>query len=179
MSPRLAAVLLGALVSLPALGRECGEGAVRGTDAVTGDAIENYQCAMLGRVYCRVAEDRDAGISQGESARRTADWLDRLNRTGSNVQGNSEAIVKMAAADVFRQPARRPGPIYYRTIYGCGVLKRTAAEPKAQQGAVAAFEAAADGCEKQHALEGKRSYPNRPLRECLRDAVDRIAPVRP
>jgi hypothetical protein len=173
----LLALLLGA--TSPAGARECGEGRVSGSTTVSGDAIGNFECAMLGRVYCRLAEDRDLGVAQDESTRRTADWLDRLNRTGSNLKGSSVPIVKMAAADVYRQRDRRPGPIYYRTVYGCGVLKRVAGSAEAQQQAAQAFEAEADRCEKEHALRGRRSFPNQPLRECLKAAVDRVAVAKP
>ena len=172
--------LLFALACAPAVARECGEGSARGGTAVMGDALNVYECAVLARVYCRLAEDRDAGVASEDAVRRTADWLDGLNRTGSHRKSNAGAILDIAAGDVYRNKERRPGPTYYRAGYGCGLVMRTGDAPKErQQEASRQFEVAADRCEKQHAMTGARSYPNRPLRNCLANAVDAIAPPGP
>ena len=173
-------ILLGVLLMVamaPALARECGEGRVSGGFSATGDALQNYECALVARIYCRVAEDRDAGLPEDDATRRTLEWLQRMNSTGSHRKGNWQPVVKIAAADVFRPPQRQPGPSYYRAGYSCGVAKRVSADAAAQRKATTAFEAAADTCERQHPAPGKRSYPNTALRDCLAAAVDRLAPA--
>jgi hypothetical protein len=169
------ALAASALMAGPAVARECGEGSVQGGSSVSGDALQNRECATLAKVYCRIAEDRDAGLQPEEAVRHAADWLGRLNRTGSNTRANWAPILGIAANDVYRNRERRPGPTYYRAAYGCGVVRRLP-DAKAQQQAGRQFDAAADRCEKEHALTGQRSYPNQPLRDCLAAAVDQIAP---
>lgn len=174
------AVLLAlAVLAGPAAARECGEGRVGGGPSVSGDALENFECALLARVFCRVAEDRDAGVSAGVSIQRTTDWLQRLNATGSHQKAHWRPFAELAAQDVYRDRERKPGPMYYRTAYSCGLGKRLGDDPQAQQRLGQAFAEAADRCEREHALAGKRTYPNRPLRECLARAVDQLAPARP
>ena len=174
-----AAMLVLALAAGPAAARECGEGRVGGGPTASGDALENFECALLARVFCRVAEDRDAGVAAGVSIQRTTDWLQRLNATGSHQKANWRPFAELAARDVYRDRERKPGPLYYRTAYSCGLGKRLGDDAPAQQKAGKAFEEAADRCEREHALPGKRTYPNRALRECLARAVDELAPVRP
>lgn len=168
----LPVLLLG--MAMPLAARECGDGSVGGGLSASGDALENYECALLARVFCRVAEDRDMGISADVSTQRTVDWLQRLNKTGSHQNPNWRPVVELAAADVYRNRERKPGPTYYRAAYSCGLTKRVGAQaaPIAQ-----AFDEAAARCERDHVLSGKRSYPNRALRDCLAHAVDRLAPV--
>ena len=168
-----------ALAAGPVAARECGEGAVRGGPVTSGDALENFECALLARVFCRVAEDRDAGVSAGVSIQRTTDWLQRLNATGSHQKANWRPFAELAARDVYRDRERKPGPLYYRTAYSCGLGKRLGNDAPAQQKLGAAFDEVANRCEREHALPGKRTYPNRALRECLASAVDELAPVRP
>jgi len=173
---RVLVLALFALASLPANARECGEGRVKGGLSVDGDALANYECATLARIYCRIAEDRDAGMAQEEAAKRSADWLNQLNRTGSNTRANWTPILAIAAGDVYRNKDRKPGPTYYRAAYACGVARRIGTDAEAQRRVGKAFDAAADRCEKQHALEGPRSYPNEPLRNCLAESVKKLAP---
>lgn len=174
---RILAGLLLLAATAPAPARECGEGGISGGLSAQGDALQNAECRLLARVYCRIAEDRDAGMSEAQSSRRTVEWLQHISSTGSHQKGNWRPIVELAAADVFRRKQRRPGPTYYRAAYSCGVAKRTAGDPQAQRAAGPAFEQAADACEAQHPMTGARSYPNPRLRDCLAAAVERVAPV--
>lgn len=175
--PALAAAALFVLATGPAhAARECGEGRVTGGTSAAGDALQSYDCAMLARLYCRLAEDRDKGLAADEAVRRTAEWVANVNNTGSHVRGNYAPVLKIAAGEVYRNAQRRPGPTYYRAAYSCGLAKRLERNPAARKGAGPAFDAAVAACEKAHPDRAARSYPNAPLRECLAQAVDRIAP---
>lgn len=174
---RVVAVLL--LASAPAAARECGEGKVSGGSSANGDALESFECALLARVFCRVAEDRDDGLPADVATRRTAEWLQRLNATGSHQKADWRPFAEAAAAEVYRNPGRKAGPTYYRAAYSCGLSRRVGNDAQAQKELGKAFDERADRCEREHPLAGKRTYPNRALRECLRRAVDELAPVAP
>jgi hypothetical protein len=172
---RIAALGFLLVFSCSALARECGEGRVGGGLSQTGDALQDYDCAMLARIYCRLGEDRDAGLGPEEATRETNEWLQRLDRTGSHLKGHFEPIIAIGAREVFRAKERPPGTLYYRAAYACGVSKRVAdADAAARQSAGKAFDAAAGRCEREHP-PARRSYPNQPLRECLAGAVEGIA----
>ena len=167
------------LASAPAVARECGEGKVSGGPSANGDALESFECGLLARVSCRVAEDRDDGVPADVAARRTAEWLQRLNTTGSHRRANWRPYTEAAAVPVYRNPQRKAGPTYYRAAYSCGLALRLRDDGQAQQKLGKAFDEAADRCEREHAFTGKRTFPNQALRECLRRTVDELAPVSP
>lgn len=171
---RVLGVLLFALAAAPAAARECGDGRIAGGLSASGDALQNYECALLARMYCRIAEDRDLGLAQADATQRTVDWLQRQNSTGTHLKGNWQPVVTLAAADVYRHKERPPGPTFYRTAYACGVAKRIPDDASAQGRAVRDFDSAADRCEDRHRLKGKRSFPNPDLRDCLANAVDQV-----
>lgn len=166
-------ILLLALPSTAALARDCGAGGVSGGFSAAGDALQNYDCGVLARIYCRLGENRDGGMPEAQATRETSDWLEALGRTGSHVKGNWDPLVALAAAEVFRAKHRRPGALYYRAAYACGVSKRIGDDTAAQQRAGKAFDAAADRCEREHPQPG-RSFPNQPLRECMAAALERV-----
>jgi hypothetical protein len=176
--PAVAAVLVAA-VATSAVARECGEGRVTAGASASGDALEHYDCAMLARVYCRIAEDRDAGLGADASVRGTSDWLARLGGTGSHVRGRWEPILKIAADEVYRGARRSPGQAYYRAAYSCGLTKRLGDDAAARRQAGTEFDAAVARCEQAHPAARARSWPNRPLGHCLAAAVERIRPRAP
>ena len=179
MTLRAAILLCAVLLSARAEARECGEGRVSGGPSATGDALQNYDCALLARVYCRLAEDRDNGRDADEAVRMTSEWLGSMNTTGSHVKSDYGPVLKIAAGEVYRNKQRRPGPSYYRAAYACGLAKRLEANPAARKGAGPAFDAAVAACEKAHPPTAARSYPDPLLRACLAQAVDRIAGASP
>jgi hypothetical protein len=130
-------------------------------------------CVLMGRIYCRLAEQRDADVDQAQGTRFVRLWLEEP-KVGSHIGANwsSGPAAKMldgAAAYVYAHRSTRPWSLHDYAVHACGV-SLAATQAKADVGAAGArYETAARACLAKFPGEGD-GYDNEDLRACLGEA---------
>ena len=178
MNAKTAVVVVAALAccmfQAVALATECPSGNLTGSLSSAAQPDENLKCRMLGRIFCLVAEQREAGVDANDAAIRTADVMNNLGTTGSHIKHDYKATATMAAEYLYARERVLPWTAYYNAAYTCGVDERVGdTATRAKLGP--AWDQAEAACDKQFPGAGAHGgYPNDPLRDCLDQAMSKL-----
>lgn len=167
----MAAIVSGLALVLAA---HAGPAAARNVpDEVTQLPDRNWEarCAMLGRIFERLAEQRDGGGERKVAASRVAQWAGRFGGVGSNLVIDYNAASEAASHYVYEQKDLNPATLRHLGYRSCAMEFRFEEEPlRIEAGQNLLFEAARE-CQAQH----PGTEYNRALRDCIARRSEAIA----
>ena len=153
----------------------CSVGDIGGIPGSTAAPEEAQSCRLLGRIFCRMSEFRNANARPENAIHQTVDWLQRMSQTGSHLNRiNYKPMVEGVAQYVYTQEPTPPWTSYYYGVYTCGANSHVKGDDD-QARTLNKWELTAKRCEKQFPGQGD-GYTNDPLRECLKKAVQLLTP---
>lgn len=157
-----------------AAGLHAGAAAARNVPDEVGqlpDRNWEARCSMLGRMFERLGELRDAGAERNVAAGRVAQWAGRFGGVGSHVVIDYAAAAEAASHYVYQQKALNPASLRHWGYRSCGLEYRFEQEPlRIEAGQNLLFDAV-QACQKAHPGEEH----NRPLRDCIAQRSEAIA----
>lgn len=77
------------------------------------------RCRLLGYVFYRLAEQRDAGAERPAAEESAERWLRQWQSTGTHLAGDYRGLVKPAASFVYQQKALTPSAHGYMAYDTC------------------------------------------------------------
>ncbi len=112
-------------------------------NAHSNDPNDSEQCVLLSRIYCDLADDRDAKVPKDLAIAHVSNWLADYRRAGSNVRPNYRKTLELAANFVYAHPELDTWAAYYHAGYRCVAARDKTVDFER-------FSTVQDSCEQMH-----------------------------
>ncbi len=139
---------------------------------------EHAQCVVMSRMFYRLAEQRDGGVTSDIATFRVTQWLGQLGDTGSHIKVDYRKAVAPSTTFVFQHAELNAAGLAHYGYRACKMQQTFATdELRRDTGIMMLLEATSD-CQSQH--PGVKH--NNALHECLkkksREITERVRTAR-
>ncbi|HZP11488.1 MAG TPA: hypothetical protein VFB36_03585, partial [Nevskiaceae bacterium] len=98
-------------------GEDCPTSILTGSIDPLAAPDDNFECRFIGRIYCFVAQYRNAGLAAPDAVAHTAQALSDLGKTGSHMKSDFTPLAKVAADSLYRRDKVPQWTAYYEAAY--------------------------------------------------------------
>lgn len=131
---------------------------------------QQARCQISGRIFHRLAEQREGGADPQAAASRVSRWLSELGKTGSHVEFDYRKSVAAATPFVFQHKELNPPALSAFGFRSCELQHTFAADELKRDASLMLLLDAAKGCQEQ--FPGDKY--NNSLRECMKEKSQAI-----
>lgn len=126
---------------------------------------EHAQCVVMSRMFYRLAEQRDSGVTSDIATFRITQWLGQLGDTGSHIKVDYRKAVAPSTKFVFQHTKLNPASLAHYGYRSCKMQQTFAADELRRNASMMMLLDATSECQSQH--PGIKH--NNKLRECVKE----------